>query len=217
MFEFTDEVKDHVRKQIRNMYIDQTPWEHAVVTNLFPHDLYQYMLSNFPFVYHMEKLSRHSSNRYIYWLEKYGKSVDELSEFWYLFKYHMWPVFVEELSSKFNIAPDYTGGELVYDVPGYELGPHTDAPDRLLTGVMYLPPKTGFELYGTCLIKGDKPDPAGRGHRWSEGDFQTFKTVPYSPNSGLFFKRTNWSYHAVMKTPIERYSLSFDMFKESSK
>jgi hypothetical protein len=37
--------------------------------------------------------------------------------------------------------------------------------------------------------------------------------VPYAPNAALIFERTDWTYHAVMRTDAPRWTLSFDVFR----
>lgn len=136
----------------------------------------------------------------------------ELNEFWGRFYSRVLahPSFRETLLRTLGLTPNLpvmVEALLAYDFPGYSIGPHTDRPHRACTMLVYLPelnasPDT--EL-GTTFYGAVAPDPMGEHH--ASHAFNRVATVPYAPNAGLAFARTDWSYHGVEQTKAPRRSL----------
>ncbi|MGE0717843.1 MAG: hypothetical protein AB7P02_20515 [Alphaproteobacteria bacterium] len=115
--------------------------------------------------------------------------------------------FLDALSARFRreITERFPDGcvtkvEATYcdDSARYVLEPHTDAPQKLITAIFYLPDAAGQEHLGTTLYAPIDPDfrcPGGPHH-----DRQLFRpvgTVPYRPNTMFAFVKTDRSFHGV--------------------
>jgi hypothetical protein len=192
--------------------VDQ-PWPHCVLDCVFPEEFYLRMLSHLP-----TNMQRFNQHRSFYWLD-YGPAVRPsgvmkrpiVTDFWDEFRATMLDELWMALEDKFAVVGRDMGSAIVQDIPGYELGPHTDTPDKLMTGTFYLPETDEDVDCGTVLYRGSKPDSAGSSHRLGP-EFEEIVTIPYVPNSALFFVRTDWTYHGVNPTQVDRWSLVVDLF-----
>jgi hypothetical protein len=101
---------------------------------------------------------------------------------------------------------------IVYDTQNYEIGPHTDSPNRNSTMVTYLGPKTNNNL-GLIIYKDKINRHANiwKKCHYSFDNFKPIKQVDYFPGSTVDFKVSNISFHGVplIKESIDRYSLQF--------
>lgn len=94
--------------------------------------------------------------------------------------------------------------------PGFRIGPHTDAPQRVFTCVFAFAERPGFEPYGTEFVRPKDPKARCWGdlHHKPE-DFEVAKVASYAPNSFLVFFKTRQSFHAVRPLiagiPNDRY------------
>lgn len=109
-------------------------------------------------------------------------------------------IFSSELSEhsqeeKIEISTDI---RLVRDGKDYYIGPHTDAPWKLISLLFYLPPGFGFEQYGTSIYLPKDREfrcPGGPHHKFEQ--FDKIYTAPYAPNSCFGFWKTDNSFHGV--------------------
>lgn len=194
-------------QRIEQTPIQEDPWPHVVVENAFQPSLYHAMLKNLPEPDPGWKpLSEMSNKRYI--LNLLSKNL--ASEFWVEFVARTADELRAAVEAKFDARGQSTGMSLVYDEPGYSLVPHTDTPNRLITCVFYLARNSWGREQGTMLMRSEQP--CATGH--SKGvNVEPVKLVPYAPNSGLVFKRTDWTFHSVRPTTTPRWTLSFDVFR----
>lgn len=89
-------------------------------------------------------------------------------------------------------------GLITRDKTGYSIGPHTDAPRKLLTLLFYLPSNNDLRHLGTSIYKpkGDKFICEGGPH-YKFDRFDKVITAPFIPNSLFCFFKTNDSFHGV--------------------
>jgi hypothetical protein len=191
--------------------VERDPWPHMVVKDVFGVVTYQQMLANLPDPNAMPALGR-STTRSLYWLKGPRDEEPPITPFWGGLRETLFPDLRSLLEVEFGVRASYWGAELVHDKPGYYLGPHTDTPDRLLTCVFYLAATLDHPGPGTTLYSCPTPDPRGKGHRPGP-EFKEVVTLPYRPNTGLIFLRTDISYHGVKVVHKPRWSLAFDLFK----
>lgn len=97
---------------------------------------------------------------------------------------------------------------------GYDLGPHTDIPTRIFTCLFSFPETTGYEQYGTALLRHTTPYTISTGHRHHSFDgFETVKMNEYKPNNFMCFFKTVHAFHAVPpikeELPNQRYGMQF--------
>lgn len=207
-------VRNHVLQTIEESRVSPEPWPHLSVANIFPDDFYEEMLANLPDVSQMEVLGKSTPNRFLYWIERKGEHL-RVAPFWEDLHGELADALWMSLEYKLDVAGAgvVTGSELLHDIPGYSLGPHTDTIDKLITGLVYLPQTNDHAKEGTVLYKCATPDPRGKGHKLT-GEFTPVKTASYVRNNALFFVRTDVSYHGVRKSPIKRWLLAFDVFRQ---
>jgi len=203
-------------KAIRNAEVLDDPWPHLIVNDLFPNSFYLLMVNKLPPTSAWKAFNQFRS---FYWLE-YSEgdrpngihTRPPVDGFWDEFREALFDSLWMELENRLDVVGTSIGAQLMHDRPGYQIGPHTDTSNKLVTGLLYLP-KTGSDAkQGTVLCKGRVPDPSGKGHKPGP-DYAPVKTVPYVPNSALFFMRTDVSYHCVKPSPVERWLLAFDVFR----
>lgn len=193
-------------ERIDQAAIHEDPWPHVVVEGAFQPALYHNMLKNLPEPDPGWKpLSKLSNKRYV--INLLSK---DLTGFWAEFVAWTAAGLRHAVEAKFDAEGSSTGMSLVYDEPGYSLVPHTDTADRLITCVFYLAHNSYDRDQGTMLMRSEQPCATG----YSKGvNVEPVKLVPYVPNSGLIFKRTDWTFHSVRRTTSPRWTLSFDVFR----
>lgn len=103
----------------------------------------------------------------------------------------------------------------VRDNQGYRINPHTDAPTKLCTALLYLPQTRDLPIPGTTLYRPHDPRFICEGgpHYQNLWDFEKIRTVEYQPNRLLAFRKTNRSFHGVeeMTSDLDRDLLISDV------
>lgn len=103
---------------------------------------------------------------------------------------------------------------LIKDRKGYQIGPHTDSPNKVASALFYLPQDNLMPEAGTSLYVPKKPGVkcSGERHYFFE-DFNRAKTMPYLPNSMFAFKKSDVSFHGVepFSYDRERHVLLYDV------
>jgi hypothetical protein len=108
---------------------------------------------------------------------------------------------------------------LVQDTTHYKLGPHTDAPRKVITFLFYLPGDLSQEHLGTSMYLPKDRDfrcPGGPHHPHAQ--FDRVWTMPFRPNSLFAFLKTNVSFHGVepVNDPgIRRWLLLYDIYSKN--
>ncbi|MBT5415202.1 MAG: hypothetical protein HOH66_08885 [Rhodospirillaceae bacterium] len=104
---------------------------------------------------------------------------------------------------------------LVKDGAGYAIGPHTDAPHRLLSLLFYLPPDDRWTHCGTSIyVPQDRDFTCEGGPHYLPGPFERLATMPYRPNGLFAFMKTNNAFHGVEQVTdpdIKRDLLLYDI------
>jgi hypothetical protein len=104
--------------------------------------------------------------------------------------------------------PDESPGVQVFlarDVPPYAIGPHTDVPERLASGVLYLAPVDAPPEWGTTLfVPADTRFSCTEGRHYGFDGFLSARTVPFAPNRAVVFRRTDRSFHGLRLLTPER-------------
>jgi len=199
---------DHFKDRVGNTPITYDPFPHMHVGNVFPDEFYRKLLEH-RFRVKLQMLDPNRPERRIGDLK-----ADDESEFIAEFATVL-------LGDEFRINIAYMFGvsagvkaeaQMLCDVPGYKLGVHTDIPTKIMTGLFYLPHTSSGAEYGTGLyISKSGYEDNGFGEHEPGGDFERVKLIPFVPNTALFFPRLNWSYHAVERSEIDRWLISYDI------
>ena len=104
---------------------------------------------------------------------------------------------------------------MVRDRARYSLGPHTDAPAKVVSVLFYLPADDRLAGHGTSLYvpKAGGFSHDGRGHLPFE-QFERVATMPFLPNSVFAFPKTDTSFHGVEPVTgegVERNLILYDL------
>jgi hypothetical protein len=201
---------EHVMARVGGAKIIYDPFPHIHILNIFPNDFYARLLLNRGAA-PMEILNPALPQRRLCWLSK----PRFLPEFWAdMAEHFLGPQLREKLPLMFGVQGSGVDAQLIHDAPGYQLGPHTDEATKAVTGLFYLPDNSDDSFEGTRLYisKSGQECDGSVNHKLSD-DFVCVTTIPFWPNSALFFPRTNWSFHGVALTQKERWLISHDILK----
>lgn len=221
-------VLQHIQERMANAHMETDPFPYLVVDNIFPEDYYRRMLENFPSPEVMRPL--HESGRVapgayeerhalLFNEEEISKLSMESAKFWRSLAHWMYSDpfanlfisrFAQELFPRLARILQADGklavkGDalLVQDHTRYAIGPHTDAPHRLVTFLFYLPTDDSMRDIGTSIYRPKDPDfTCWGGPHHSFDHFEKVRTVEFLPNRLLVFPKTERSFHGVEK--IER-------------
>ncbi len=214
-------VEEHVIYQIANTPIRHYPFPHCYVEQVFPWDFYAAMRRHWPTAGHLVSLQSmgrvhagYSRERFVMPLSK--AEVDKLPaegrQFWtelaeWLVVSHR---FLQALIEKFDAhvrgrfgarLPEvgfYGESLVVRDHSNYALGPHTDAPHRLMSLLFYCPDDESLKHLGTSIYTPIDPGFRCPGNRHHPHDrFRKVTTMEYRPNTLFAFLKTDNSFHGV--------------------
>lgn len=213
----------HALARVAAAELIDDPFPYAVIDGILPEDYYAEALAHFPSPQSLRPIGesgRVSSDAYrerhvvLFTDEDFGRMSLEQQRFWREFADWMYSdVFLNAFIMKFHTAlePRLANilGEseslrargdalLVNDQTNYAIGPHTDAPHRLVTFLFYLPRDTSMRELGTSIYRPKDPNFVcwgGPHHAFDKFDF--VRTVEYLPNRLLAFPKTERSFHGV--------------------
>jgi hypothetical protein len=162
------------------------PWPHLFFQRAFKPEVYTEIQDNLPSLKRFTTLDTYKEYRRVWAL-----SSAEAGTFWHdvntVFTSNM---FRDEISTLLKVdKPLYPKPALIYDLPGYEIGPHRDASFKAATMLIYLPEDSSQKMLGTRLLKKE------------DGEFTFRKQLGFFPNTGVAFKPDARSWHDVPKTP----------------
>lgn len=213
-------VEEYVLYQIANAPVREYPYAHIYVENVFPDDFYAELRANWPDSSSLVSLAdtgRVSKGAYRerfimpFTREDIAKLNDDRRPFWN--EFGGWLItqrFLTAMIDKFEpYAKERFGDDLyqcgfaadaliVRDVTNYKLGPHTDAPHRLLSMLFYCPDDDALKQLGTSIYV--PSDPAFRcegGPHYPHANFHKVRTMEYKRNSLFAFIKSDRSFHGV--------------------
>ena len=213
-------VEEQVIYQIANAPMCDYPYPHFYIENVFPADFYARLRAHWPessSLVSLPETGRVSKGRYE---ERFvlpisadglGRLPPDRRAFWtelagWLMAYR----FLSAMMDKFGrYVEERCGRELdryrfhadalvVRDHTNYNIGPHTDAPHRLLSLLFYCPDDDSMASLGTSIYV--PRDPGFRckgGAHYKHSKFQNVRTMAYKPNSLFAFFKTDNSFHGV--------------------
>ncbi len=215
-------------EKVRSASIRRDPFAHIVIEDIFPSDFYAELRSRLPideFYRRFKDSGRvtdtYSPHRWAFAPAQLDQLSGEARAFWaYLFEDVTSNEFTAAIVDKFGADLKFgeTDGDvriatetcLMRDQTGYELGPHTDSPAKLVSLLFYLAPDDTHPELGTSLYL-----PRDRGFFCPGGPHHPFEwfdlveTVPYRPNSMMAFAKSERSFHGV--EPVADTSLHRDL------
>ena len=109
-------------------------------------------------------------------------------------------LFEESITRRFPFVPPVKSNiDLIEDHEGYQLAPHTDVSQKLVTCLIYLADEDADPLIGTELyaLRGGTKRPERVPMRWDRSLFVRATTAPYRPNTALIFSPGPDTFHGV--------------------
>lgn len=213
-------VEQHVLYQIANAPMREYPYAHIYVENVFPADFYAALRENWPDPSALVSLADTGRVPKGAYRERFvmpftPAEIDKLPEerraFWTEFA--TWMITQEFLTAMIDKFEPYVKerfGDDIYrcsfaadslivrDLTNFSIGPHTDAPHRLLSMLFYCPADEALRHLGTSLYVPRDPGFRCRGGPHYPHDmFRRVMTMEYKPNSLFAFIKNDRSFHGV--------------------
>lgn len=211
-------------QQIAKTPATEDPFEHCVVDDALPQDVFDEIHRRWPSDAAMKPLPEtgrpsHYPERYVFLFEdqflSHMNKADQ--EFWHKVAYAvMGPSIIHACYNKFEhtlvrrvehldqktitLNPEML---VVSDRKGYRIGPHTDSKARFISMLLYLSPDPKYLSYGTGLYTPKDPQILAddKLHHGFE-NFDRHTRVDYKPNRMVIFPRSDKSYHGVEPAPV---------------
>lgn len=207
-------VEEFTIYKLRNAVVKTYPFPHFFVDKVFPDDFYEELLNSLEDDEHYTRYSDQYPERY------FGpKEIPKGCEFMATER------FMKEVLSIFShwLRKSYPTGELdissdmrlIRDHTGYRIGPHTDAPWKLVSLLFYLPSNDFWAKNGTSIYVPKNPGfRCAGGPHYEYEDFKQVYTAPYIPNSCFGFWKTLQSFHGVepITDPFFRNVLLYNLY-----
>jgi hypothetical protein len=218
----------HVLDRVARAEVIDDPFPYSVIDNILPDDYYAEALAHFPTADSLRPITetgRVTGMAYrerlvvLFTDDEFARMTEAQQRFWEEFAGWMYSdLFLNAFVAKFGEALEprlsrilassdslKVRGDalLVNDQTNYAVGPHTDAPHRLVTFLFYLPRDTSMRELGTSVYRAKDPNFTcwgGPHHPFDKFDY--VRTVEFLPNRLLAFPKTERSFHGVEK--IER-------------
>lgn len=213
----------HVLDRVATAKIESDPFPYSVIDGVLPDDYYAEVLANFPApdslrpigdTGRVPKTAYRERNVVLFTDDEFCRMTEAQQRFWRGFASWMYSdLFLNAFVMKFhqmleprlsNILAEADGlkargdAMLVNDQTNYAIGPHTDAPHRLVTFLFYLPGDTSMRELGTSVYRAKDPNFVcwgGPHHPFEK--FDLVRTVEFLPNRLLAFPKTERSFHGV--------------------
>lgn len=216
-------VLDHVLKRVAAVEVVTDPFPYAVIDGIFPSDYYAEMLAHFPkpdslrpigetgrvsreaykdrhvVLFTDDEFSRMSEEQQQFWREFAGWMYSDLFLNLFVLKFqHALEPRLAKILADSSVLRARGDALLVNDQTNYAIGPHTDAPHRLVTFLFYLPKDNSMRELGTSVYRAKDPNFVcwGGPHHPPE-QFDLVRTVEFLPNRLLTFPKTERSFHGV--------------------
>ena len=228
----------HLTYKIANAPLNAFPFPHLYIRDAFPADYYARIQSMLPDPSRMVTISETGrispglyKERFVLTFggEQFAALTEEQRAFWG--ELHGWLVggafrqrvlegFRPFLAQRFKgqMVAFYDEALLVQDTTRYSLGPHTDAPRKVITFLFYLPKDESQCHLGTSLyLPKDRGFRCPGGPHYPHAQFDRVWTMPFLPNSLFIFVKTDASFHGVepvMDPDTRRWLLLYDIFHQ---
>lgn len=230
-------VEQHVIDQIASAPLRAEPYPHLYLESVFPESFYRSLRRHWPGSSSLVSLGDTGrvtagahSDRFV--MAFSPPEIDRLPQdqrdFWR--EFHSWflgerllrmllekfnPYIHERFGSTVGRCSFGVDSLLVRDRVNYKLGPHTDAPHKLLSLLFYCPDDDSMKHLGTSIytpIEAGFRCPGGPHYRHDR--FNKVRTMEYRPNSLFAFFKTDTSFHGVeplTDSGVQRDLLLYDV------
>lgn len=228
----------HLTYKIVNAPLNAFPFPHLYIRDAFPADYYARMQSMLPDpsrLVNLSDLGRMAPGQYKerfvlpFGGEKFEALDEERRAFWGelrgwlvggAFRQRMLDHFRGVLAQRFagQRVAFFDEALLVQDTTNYSLGPHSDAPRKVITFLFYLPKDESQSHLGTSLyVPKDRNFRCPGGPHYPHAQFDRVWTMPFLPNSLFIFVKTDASFHGVepvVDSDTRRWLLLYDIFHQ---
>lgn len=213
----------HVSYKIMNAPVHTYPFAHVYVETVFPEDFYAELIQHLPgdecYRSNADTYGRARDRyreRYVILLnqESIQRFPSHLAGFWGQFTAwflgsELRDLILEKFRPYFGrylrraVSRAEVNSQLVRDRSNYAVGPHTDAPTKLVSLLFYLPTDDRLSQLGTSIfVPRDRTMTcAGRVHHAFD-KFEKVNTARYKPNALFGFVKSNRSFHGVERIDL---------------
>ncbi len=200
-------IAQHMAQSIRDTSVNNMPCQHAMLTGLFPDDVYEQMLQNIPAIEAFRPMSLelfHDENgvstRDLIELPEVGveRIKKEQQSLWWAVgtaimsaevKSAVFEGLAEDLAPVLNVEKSKVNEQKVFvstalrvETVSYNMPPHFDELPRIATMLIYLPEDESLDGLGTALY-----DYAPKWQRPFRAAHREICRAPFLPNSGIYF------------------------------
>ena len=227
-------IRQHVERAIAAAPLCDDPFEHVVVNDLLPADVYELVAEARPPEPFFDPRDPAKQDLRMpisvgpRLMTEVWRFVDEvlamqmirpaaLAKFDEPLRRYIHEVFGEGMQQQVRALPPSTSsGRLALRKPGYFLGPHRDPKRSMLTCLIYLATPGEGEEYGTQLFRVRNDTEANYKQTYfpeqAGATCELVKTVPFKANSALIFLNSRGAHGAQIPkdaAPIDRYTYQF--------
>ena len=197
-------MREHVLYALKNAPMREYPFPHFFCPEVFPPDFYRELMRCLP----PRENYATAQNSYGYHGRKFNDDYHELGLGFMDsrdFALGVMSCFEKHIHERFKGVKVKMRAEtrLIMDAENYHIGPHTDAPWKIVSLLFYLPSDESLKDLGTSIYL---PNETGRrckgGPHYKFEEFTEIFRAPFVPNSCLGFWKTDDSWHGV--APITR-------------
>jgi hypothetical protein len=230
----SSDVELHAAYKVANAPLNEFPYPHFYVENIFPADFYATLQAMLPEPADMRPIEqvrpvKGYKERFVLDLGSDQVACLPRSKHAFWQEMRAWLIagrFSSVVAAKFGKQLNERFGEehtefydealLVQDITNYSLGPHTDAPRKVITLLFYLPKDESQKHLGTSLYVPKNSDFAcPGGPHYPHDRFDRVWTMPFMPNALFAFAKTDRSFHGVEPIADEdcrRWLLLYDVY-----
>lgn len=209
---------EHVIYKFINTPVRGYPFSHIFIEDVFPRAFYDKILANLP------KAADYASNGTHYNGRKFADpTTNETFSFLQdqAFLRAIIHIFLPDFKKRFgdsnlNVTQDL---RLILDGENYSIGPHTDAPWKIVSLLFYLPPDNGLRDLGTSIyLPKERSFHCKGGPHYNHSDYDLVYTAPFLPNTCFGFFKTDYSFHGVepIKMACRRDVLLWNLYDSNT-
>lgn len=207
---------DHVIYRLRNAHVMHYPFPHFHVNEVFPWHFYDDLTQHLPKDDEYKALAGKYQHRVGHPVIDLVKDFDTPQ-----FAAHVMAVFGRVFFDRYPYKPYPKFRHeirFIRDEEGYSIGPHTDARNKVVSLLFYLPMEYGQSHLGTSIyVPNDGRQTCPGGPHYAFEGFTEVARMPYVPNSCFGFWKTDNSWHGVepICEKIQRDVMLFNIYDDS--
>jgi hypothetical protein len=209
------------RGKLQKATVEREPFPHLLVEKLLPSEVMKAINAFYPSIEMMDSMPKsrtgnpyaHEFRRMLSLNQETLQGMEKTQkQFWKLFGNYvqlMAPLLLKRLPTppegqKYReVEPEQlrTRIDLWSDRGGYQITPHTDAPHKLATFLLYCSDDPSLASEGTSIFRPlDASFTCWKGKQWPMEQFEEVYRAPYASNHLFGFRKTDRSFHG--KLPV---------------